>query len=755
LQPVRAVQIGPEGELAADLHSILVAHATNLPDEPTPFIGREPEVAAITALLRRPGIRLVTQTGVGGTGKTRLALRVGSTLLGEFADGVFFVSLASVMDPRLIASSIAETVEVKEEGGKPLLDTLTGALRDKRLLLLLDNFEHLLDGSPVVTSLLDTCHDLHILVTSRSPLHVAREHEYAVSPLSVPDPSHLPPFEALYQFEAVQLFIDRAQAAKADFELTRANAPAVAQVCSRLDGLPLAIELAAARIKLFPPQALLHQLSSRLRLLTGGARDRPRRQKTLRDTIDWSYNLLSSEDQTLFAQLSVFAGGCSVEAAAAVCSSGRELDILEGIGSLIDKSLLRREGEDEPRFVMLETIREYATERLEATSSAEELRRRHIQYFVALAQEAEPHLESGKEQIAWLHRLETERDNLNVALACAATMGESDLGLQLSAALGLFWYTRGYWSEGRQWLEGMLASGSSDVCSATRLKAIDALAMLASEQGDYGRADELHEKGVALARQTGETAALARLLFSWAHTARRQTRWDHAEARFAEALALYRQHGDKRGIAATLGSMAVLATNVGNDERASKLNEESLALARELDNKQLIGYNLHNDGWIALRRGDLQAARVLFAESLTLMREIGDKDGVWGNLDALGQVALKQGDDARAEALYVDALALAQQLDDRPGLAALLDNFARVAAARHQGARAARLWGAAEAARARMERSELPGRRRSREAVIPIARALVSDATWQAAWNEGRTMSLEEGLAYALGENER
>jgi predicted ATPase/DNA-binding XRE family transcriptional regulator len=400
----------------------------NLPAQPTTLIGRTKEIAAVRDLLLRTDVRLVTLTGPGGTGKTRLALQAAAELLDNFADGVYVVMLEPISDPALVAPTIAQTLGVKERAGQAPLERLKAHLRDRRLLLLLDNFEQILAAAPIVAELLAAAPELKVLITSRALLHLYGEHEFAVPPLAVPDLNELPPLDALAQFAAVDLFVQRARAVKLDFALTHANAPAIAEICARLDGLPLAIELAAARTKLFTPEALLARLRNRLALLTGGARDLPARQQTLRGTLDWSYNLLDASEQRLFRRLGVFVGGCTLEAAAAVMSSelravsddlyNSELDILDGLASLLDKSLLRQnEGpDDEPRFVMLETIREYALERLAESGEEETVRNQHAAYYFALAHEAERHLR-GAEQVRWLGRLALEHDNLRAALA--------------------------------------------------------------------------------------------------------------------------------------------------------------------------------------------------------------------------------------------------------------------------------------------------------------------------------------------------
>jgi len=425
----------------------------------TPFIGRERESDAIAGLLQQPKVRLGTLTGPGGTGKTRLALQVGATLLYDFDNGVFLVSLAT-SNPSLVASAIAGSLGIKEVPGHPLEETLADYLREKHCLLLLDNFEHLLDACPLVVTLLDRCPTLKVLITSQTVLQLAREHVFEVPPLSIPDPHRLPDLESLTRYEAVALFIQRAQAAKASFALTDESAPAVAEICSRLEGLPLAIELAAARIRLFPPRALLGRLTDRLKLLTTGARDVPPRHQTLRGTIDWSYNLLTEAEQRLFARLSVFAGGCTLEVAEPVCNAEGDLDIdvLDGIASLVDKSLLKqhlggdRAPEGDPRFVMLETLREYATERLEAAGEAEQIRHQQTAYFIALAEEAEADMLAGRRLREWLDRLETEHDNPRAAIGWLLCTGRPVEAVPLAGPPFPLWHPPGHWTDGSPWL---------------------------------------------------------------------------------------------------------------------------------------------------------------------------------------------------------------------------------------------------------------------------------------------------------------
>src|ERR687898_1231223 len=417
----------------------------NLPNQPTPLLGREREVSEITDLLRRADVRLLTLTGTGGTGKTRLALQSAAELIDEFEDGVFLVALAPISDPALVASTVAGALSVSESAGRPLKEDLRDLLSTKELLLVLDNFEQVVDAAPLVGELLSGCPGLKVLATSRISLRIYGEHEYAVRPLELPDPDHLPPIETLRQYEAIRFFTERARAANAHFSLTNENALAVAEICARLDGLPLAIELAAARIKLLSPQAMCSRVSNPLKFLTGGARDLPERQRTLRGAIAWSHALLDEGEQVLFARLSVFSDGCALEAVEAICDPVGDLfvDVLEGLSSLLDKSLLRQEEMvEEPRFVMLETIREYARERLELSGEAEEIRRLHAEYFLALAEQGASE-QQGPEETAWLERLDLEHDNMRAALSWMLESEEAEPGLRLAGALWQFWDMRG------------------------------------------------------------------------------------------------------------------------------------------------------------------------------------------------------------------------------------------------------------------------------------------------------------------------
>jgi predicted ATPase/class 3 adenylate cyclase len=473
----------------------LETYRNNLPLQPTPLVGREKEVAQVCDLLRSDETRLLTLTGPGGIGKTRLALQAAADLLDDFSDGTFFVPLATLTEAELFLPAVAETLGVKEIGEQPLDESLKDYLSERRLLLVLDNFEQVLEAAPAVTELLAGAPGLKVLATSRAPLGLYGEHEFPVPPLSMPDLKRPPPLERLTQYEAVGLFVERAQAVKPDFKVTNDSAPAVAEICVRLDGLPLAIELAAARIKMLPPKAMLQRLGSRLKLLTGGARDLPERQRTLRATIEWSHALLDEGEQLLFARLAVFSGGRTLEAIEAICDTKGDLPVeaFEGVSSLLDKSLLRQEEspEGEPRFVMLETIHEFAREKLQESEEGEEIKTLHAHYFLALAEEAYPELK-GANQLDWLGKLETEHDNMRAALSWALERKEAEVALRLGGALWWFWSVRGYHSEGRRWLEAVLAidgRGSPEVQAMARAGA----GALALEQGDLDRTKEACE----------------------------------------------------------------------------------------------------------------------------------------------------------------------------------------------------------------------------------------------------------------------
>ena len=698
---------------------------TNLPAQANMLVGREREAMEVVALLRRDDVRLVTLTGPGGTGKTRLALQAAAECLDHFADGVFFVPLDDVVDPARVLPHIAETLGIAEGGGQPLIARLHATLREQQTLLVLDNFEQVVAAGAAISRLLAAAPGLRALVTSRSALRIYGEREYAVPPLPLPNWRRTLSVESAMQYEAVRLFVARAQEVKADFALTASNTKAVVEICARLDGLPLAIELAAARIKLLTPQALLQRLTHALQVLTGGARDLPARQQTLRGAIDWSYTTLGAEEQTLFARMAVFAGGGTLAAIEAICSVARDLktEIVDSLSSLADKSLLRHvEGRGgEPRFAMLGTIREYALERLEARGELATMRHARTMYYLALAEEAEQHL-AGTEQGPWLTRLEEEHDNVRASIRNALEASEYEAAVRLVAAFWRFWSVRGYLTEGRHWIEQALAH-AEDVPPLMRAKALDGLGALmraqgeyeaaqqrfeeslairrdlghqagiahsltnlagmARDQGDFETARDLYDECLAIRRAMGDTEAVTRTLINLGILAQRQGDYATARAQYEESLAIGRAEGHQQAIAHALMNLGVAAQHQGDDAIARIHYEESLAAARAAGDSATVGFALNNLGAVAKQQGDFAAARAFYQQSLALRRELGDMRAIAFSLTNLGMIAQQQGDYAAARSHYDEALAIRRELGDPRALPFSLNNLALVA--RQQG----------------------------------------------------------------------
>jgi predicted ATPase/class 3 adenylate cyclase len=735
----------------------LDAYRTNLPVQPTPLVGREREVGDIVDRVRSEEARLLTLTGPGGTGKTRLALQAGADLLEGFDDGTFFIDLATITDPAQVPSAIAGPLGLKESAEQTLLETLKSYLHHKHLLLVLDNFEQVLDGAPIVAELLAACAKLKVLATSRIPLRLYGEQEYPVPPLAAPDPRVLPPLKALTQYEAVRLFVERARAIKPEFAVTNESAPAVAEICARLDGLPLAIELAAARVRVLPPQRMLQRLDDRLKLLRGGARDLPTRQQTLRGTIDWSHDLLNEEEKALFARLSVFAGGRTLEAIEEICDPEGDLDALEGVESLVEKSLLRQEegSGGAPRFVMLETVHEYAREKLQESGEAEEVKKHHAEYFLALAEEGEPGLR-GPEAAAWLERLEAEHDNLRAALSWALEQEEVELGLRLAGALWRFWWMRSHYSEGLMWLENALAvagQGAGQGSPSARAMALSGIGEIASHQGDLDQAQEACEEGLKLLANEASAAKIY-LLLSLGKVARMREDYNWATQVNEESVALSKEMRDTWGLASSLLSSALVNHIRGDSERATELYEESMDLFREWGDKQGLAFCSLDLGLLMISQGDLVRAQKLTEESVALFRELGSRGDVSLCLNNLGWIAFLRDDLSKALHLYKQSLALAWEtgmytvvLDDLAG-------FACLAGAQGDGVRAAQLCGAAEALHEATGYPQDPISQAEMEPYLASGRSQIHEAEWAKAWEEGRTMTLEEAVSYALEEEE-
>ncbi len=660
--PQRLHQLCIEG-LAADFPPprTLEGRATNLPVQPTPLLGRSRELQAVRTLLISENARMVTLTGPGGTGKTRLALQVSADLVDQFPDGVYGVLLAPIADPDVVPLELARVLGVEETPTHSIAEALKAALANRCTLILFDNFEHVATAATLLADLLGACPRLKLLVTSREPLRIAAERQYPVPPLGLPEPTGVKSAADAAEYEAVMLFVERGRAVRPDFELTDETAPIVAEICERLDGLPLAIELAAAWSKVLPPAALLRRLERRLELPAARSADVPARQSTLRQAIAWSYDLLPDEERRLHACLSVFVGGCTLEAAERVAAPEGELglDLLVGIASLVDRSLLRESEEDagEPRFTMLGTIREYAREHLRETGEEQEFLRRHALEFARFAEEADTGLRAG-EQLLWFGRLEVEHDNLRAALDSSAANGDNETALRLGGALGWFWYAHGHALEGCNRLTDLLTRTAS-APEELRARPMYALGVLLDQRGEPEHAAELVER----------------------------------------SLAVFREQGERRRVASALNSLGSIKRGLGDFESARSLLEESIALRRELGDEAGTAWALSNLGVVAFEQGDLDEAEARFKETIELDRAHGNEWGSGVALDNLAAVALERGERERAAELVRDTLDAAERLGDRELIAFGLEKAAVLAAMEGNATRAGGLAGAADALR--------------------------------------------------------
>ncbi|MGH2465473.1 MAG: tetratricopeptide repeat protein [Candidatus Limnocylindrales bacterium] len=602
---------------------------TNLPTAVTTFVGREAEIDAVVALFQ--GARLVTLTGPGGTGKTRLGLRAAEALRTDFHDGVFFVDLAPIRDPSLVPATISTAVGVREDPGRPVIEVLEAHLRDRRLLLVLDNFEQILAGASVVARLLQAAPKIAILVTSREILHLSGEQEFAVAPLRAPDLGALPGVAALSTYDAVALFIQRARAVRSQFELTDENAVAVAGICARLEGLPLAIELAAARVKLFAPDAILARLDRRLATLTSSARDLPARQRTLRGAIDWSFDLLGPAERTLFERLGIFVGGCTIEDAQGVCDPDESLgiEILDGLASLVDKSLLRQSpGEaGEPRFGMLETIREYAIEQLAAGPDRDLVRRAHADYFARLAGGTQREA-TGMPDKGELDHLEHEHDNLRAALQSATEDGRIDLALTMAAALWRFWQQRAHLAEGRAVLDDLLGRPEGKAPTATRSAALGGLGGVAYWQGDFVAAGRAYAEALEIERALADPRGLAEALFNAGYVAAITADYPRARAEYEESLELYRSMGQSTGVLRVQEALVFLMFHQGDYAGAGTLQADNLRTFRELGEPFRIANALDLLAASQIMTDDLKAARTSLLEAVAIFDGSGDAQGI-------------------------------------------------------------------------------------------------------------------------------
>jgi predicted ATPase len=729
---------------------------TNLPMSRTGFVGREKEAAAVKELLLRQDVRLVTVTGPGGIGKTRLAVEVTSGLVESFLGGIHFVPLSPLSDPGLITSLIVQTMGIGEAGGQSPLEILKKNLQDSLrgpMLFLLDNFEHLISAAPMVAELLVMGPHLKVLVTSRAALHLYGEHEFPVPPLALPDSRSIPSVEVLSQYPAVALFVQRAVAAKPNFELNRENAPAVIEICSRLDGLPLAIELAAARVKVLSPSSMLTRLASRFQLLTGGARDLPQRQQTLRAAMDWSYDLLNAEEQKLFRRLSVFVGGCNLEGVEAVCNTkgDLDLDLLDGMASMVDKSLAQQveQAKGESRFVMLETIREYALEKLEASGEAGMTKRAHAAYCLVLAEEeATEQRDAGGAE--WLKRFALEHDNFRAGLEWLTETGDAEWGLRLGTALFRFWETREYLAEGRDRLGRLLKLAGAAAPTKARTRTLFAAGVLAGEQGDYASADTLISESQDIARQLGDKTGVAVSLNARAVLARDRGDIVIAHALFEESLVLWRELCDQKAVARSLSNLANVVKLLGDHDRAHSLYAECLSIFRGLGDRTGVAWSLNSQGDVARDQGDSAAARTLYEQGLAVFRELGDRWGIAGTLADLGSLAREQRNYSRAHSLYRESIKIFKELEHKRGIARLLECFACSASAQAHAERSLRLAGAAAALRQNIGAPLTPAEQVKLEASLDAARHAMTNTAGATAWLEGWALPVEKAIEDVL-----
>jgi predicted ATPase/DNA-binding SARP family transcriptional activator/DNA-binding CsgD family transcriptional regulator/Tfp pilus assembly protein PilF len=725
----------------------------NLPAPRTSFVGREREMLEVKRALAMT--RLLTLVGSGGSGKTRLALEVARDLVGTYPDGVWLVELAPLSDPALVPQAVAATLGVREQPGRTLLDTLLDALSDKGMLVILDNCEHLIDAAArLAESLLDSCPRLRVLATSREPLGVMGELSWFVSSLSAPGAQQSPTVEELEGYESARLFADRASNRHPGFELTPENTTAVVQICARLEGIPLAIELAAARVGVLSAEQISERLGHSLKLLTGGDRMADHRHQTLRAALDWSYELLSEPEQVLFGRLSVFAGGFTLEAAEGVGAGGaiEEQNILDVLSRLVGQSLVVAEEnwETGARYRLLEPVRQYAREKLRVSGEAEAGGRRHAEFFLALAEGAEMEL-SGPRQAAWLDRLETEHDNLRTSLSWALER-EIGLGCRMAGALCRFWHTRGYLSEGRRYLE--VAARSDVVPASVRAKVLDGLGWIAEPQGDYERARVAYEESLELYRRSNDRRGVANTLGDLGSLALDRGDYEQATALLEESLTLHRELGSKEEVVGVLNDLGVLASAKGDREQSISFFREALALSRESGNVRRNATSLGNLGITMLVHGDTEQATVLLEESLELFQEIGDSSNIAIGLMYSALAALAQGDHELVKALSKESLELLQKAEDKQHIPDCLEIMAGGAGAQGRAQRAARLWGAAEAMREDIGVPLQPEDRKLLDPYLATARSSLGEVAWQATLAQGRAMVPEQAIEYALSAEE-
>jgi predicted ATPase len=727
-----------------------------LPAPCTSFIGREKELAHVKQLLRREHVRLVTLSGAGGSGKTRLALRAAGEMTEAFPGGVYLLSLASVIDPETVVSTIAQNLGLRHTGGMPLPEALQLYVRSAvqaPTLLLLDNFEQIVSAAPLLTTLLTASPLLKMLVTSRAVLDLSGEYEFPVTPLQTPDPKQLAPPDELVHNPAVALFLERATAVDSAFTPHEDHARAIAEICLRLDGLPLAIELAAARVKILPPVAMLARLSNSLDLLTSGPRDLPSRQQTLRKTIDWSYTLLSAGEQTLFRRLAVFSGGCTLESAEAVCNTRCDLDVavLDGISSLVNKNLLQR-GEErsaEGRFTMLQTIREFALEELKASGEEEFTRRAHAAYCVVLAQEGAGQV-TEEDRENWLTVWDGEYDNLRDALDWLIRTESGEWALRLGTALFPFWERRERLAEGRERLEAVLRMKSMAPPKEQRARLAWYAGIFADKQGDSTRAIRLLQESLHIYRELGDRKGIAAQLGHLGNVLHQAGRVAEARLSFEQSLAACRQLGDRKAIASTLSNLAECVTAQGEYALSRSLLEEALSTFRELGNASGVGWSLNHLGDVAFEESDFAGAWRLYQAGYDVFKGLGDRWGIARSFTDLGRLASEQNDHENARTLLEQALRIFSELGHTRGVARVFEELACVAVREQNFEHALTLCGAAEGLRRRIGALERPAERARRDRILEPVWRDIDESASRAVWANALRMPLDEAIRFAL-----
>ncbi len=751
-QEVSAASMDARGSSAPDSEG---ARASPLPGLPTQLIGRERELAQIKALLWRSTTRLLTLLGPPGIGKTSLSIALAQAVQADFKDGLVYVSLGPVSDPSLVAGTLAEALGVRETPARALLDSLQDALRDKQMLLILDNFEHIVSAAPLLADLLAAAAQLKVIITSRSPLHLRGEKLVEVRPLGMPDPEHIPPLEELEQISSVALFVERVRDVNSDFVLTPENAPVVSDICARLDGLPLAIELAAARTRLLSLSALLSRLDRQLTVLAGGPRDTPVHHQTLRDALESSYRLLGAGEQELFRRLGIFPGPFTLEAAEGV--AGATLDQMEAI---LDQSLLRSQlsVDGQPAtdnwllttdnwYVMLMPVREFALEQLDATGERHDIALKHARYFLDMALATEPEYR-GPNQKLWLDRIEAAYNDIRAALDWTLKNEQVEIALRLSGVMRHYWMSRGYRQEGLAWLEQALAQGR-DAPADARAVGLLALGHLSSRHGEHNAAERYFSRAVELSREAGERLLLTNSLMGLGQALANLGEYEHAIQAFQECISISEELGDKVNVARALGGLGRVMSRQGDFAQAIAWHEKALVIRRQLGIPIEIAQNLQNLGSQALKQGDYRRAMAYAEESAAIDSEVGNKENLTYSLGLAGKAALGLGDYERAATNFSRCLSVFVELGAITMVAFVFEEIARVDILLGQPAKAARLFGVAEALRKSVGAAvDLPDRAERDETIASLRQSL-SDPQFNAAWTVGRAMPLEEAIAYA------